>query len=77
MVHAGLILQQALGLWVIGFLVGKTAATFWAPIFPKYVLLPPGYTARGFAIVMVICSLASLLAIRTALRVDPAEAIGG
>ena len=74
---AGMILQQALGLGLIGFVVGKTAATFWAPIFPKYVLLLPGDAARGFAIVMVICALASLLAIRAALRVDPAEAIGG
>jgi putative ABC transport system permease protein len=74
---AGMILQQALGLGLIGFVVGKTAATFWAPIFPKYVLLLPGDAARGFVIVMVICALASLLAIRAALRVDPAEAIGG
>jgi putative ABC transport system permease protein len=34
---AGMILQQALGLGFIGFLVGKTAATVWAPFFPKYV----------------------------------------
>ena len=39
---AGMILQQALGLGLIGFVVGKVAATFWAPIFPKYVLLEPG-----------------------------------
>lgn len=74
---AGMILQQALGLGLIGFLVGKTAATFWAPIFPKYVLLEVGDTLRGFVIVMVICALASTLAIRAALRVDPATAIGG
>jgi len=57
--------------------VGKVAATFWAPFFPKYVLLEAGDAARGFAAVMVICVLASLLAIRAALKVDPAEAIGG
>jgi putative ABC transport system permease protein len=74
---AGMILQQALGLGLIGFVVGKISATFWAPIFPKYVLLETGDTARGFIGVMVICSLASLLAIHTALKVDPAEAIGG
>jgi putative ABC transport system permease protein len=74
---AGMILQQALGLGVIGFVVGKTAATFWAPLFPKYVLLEPGDAARGFAAVLVICALASVLAIRAALKVDPAEAIGG
>ncbi len=74
---AGMILQQALGLGLIGFIVGKTAATFWAPVFPKYVLLEPGDAGRGFVIVMLICALASTLAIRAALRVDPATAIGG
>ncbi|QID19581.1 ABC transporter permease [Nitrogeniibacter mangrovi] len=74
---AAMILQQALGLGLIGFVVGKIAATLWAPIFPKYVLLLPADALRGFVIVMVICALASLLAIRAALRVDPATAIGG
>ncbi len=74
---AGIILQQALGLGFIGFLVGKTAATVWAPFFPKFVLLEPGDALRGFVAVMLICALASTLAIRAALRVDPATAIGG
>ena len=74
---AGMILQQSLGLGLIGFLVGKVSATVWAPFFPKYVLLEPGDAVRGFVVVMVICALASTLAIRAALRVDPATAIGG
>lgn len=74
---AGMILQQALGLGLIGFVVGKIAATLWAPVFPKYVLLLPEDSARGLVAVMVICSLASVMAIRAALKVDPAEAIGG
>ncbi|MDD2667011.1 ABC transporter permease [Zoogloea sp.] len=74
---AGMILQQALGLGLIGFVVGKTVATLWAPFFPKYVLLEPGDALRGFVIVMLICAVASTLAIRAALRVDPATAIGG
>ncbi len=74
---AGMILQQSLGLGLIGFLVGKVVATFWAPAFPKYVLLESGDAVRGFVIVMVICAIASTLAIRTALNVDPATAIGG
>ena len=52
-------------------------ATFWAPFFPKYVLLLPADSVRGFFAVMAICALASLLAIHAALKVDPAEAIGG
>jgi putative ABC transport system permease protein len=74
---AAMILQQALGLGLIGFVVGKTAATLWVPIFPKYVLLEPGDALRGFVAVMLMCALASTLAIRAALRVDPATAIGG
>jgi putative ABC transport system permease protein len=74
---AWMILQQALALGMIGFVVGKIAATIWAPFFPKYVLLVPQDAVGGLLILMVICVLASLLAIRAALRVDPAEAIGG
>ena len=74
---AGMILQQAMGLGLIGFIVGKVAATVWAPVFPKYVLLESGDAVRGLVAVMVICALASTLAIRVALKVDPAAAIGG
>ena len=73
---AGMILQQALGLGLIGFIVGKIAATAWAPIFPKYVLLMPRDAVIGLASTLIICALASVLAIRVALKVDPAEAIG-
>ena len=75
MTIAGMILQQALGLGVIGFVVGKVAATIWAPVFPKFVLLLTQDAVVGFAATMVICALASTLAIRVALNVDPAQAI--
>jgi putative ABC transport system permease protein len=74
---AGMILQEALGLGLIGFVIGKVAATFWAPAFPKYVLLESGDAGRAFVLTMVICTLASIMGIRAALRVDPASAIGG
>lgn len=74
---SGMILQQALGLGLIGFLVGKLSATLWAPLFPKYVLLLSGDAVRGFLLVMLMCSIASIFAIRAALRIDPATAIGG
>ncbi len=73
---AAMIMQQALALGVIGFVVGKITATFSAPVFPKYVLLTPMDSIVGFFAVLVICILASLVAIRMALKVDPAEAIG-
>jgi putative ABC transport system permease protein len=74
---AAMIMQEALGLGVIGFFVGKFAATLWAPAFPKYVLLETGDAGRAFILTLVVCALASVLAIRAALKIDPAEAIGG
>ena len=74
---AGMIVQQALGLGLIGFVVGKISATLMAPAFPKYVLMVPQDTAAGLGAILVICVLASGVAIRAALRVDPAEAVGG
>lgn len=74
---ATMIMQEALGLGVIGFFVGKFAATLWAPVFPKYVLLETADALRALALTLVICALASVLAIRAALHIDPAEAIGG
>ncbi|SFU29501.1 putative ABC transport system permease protein [Nitrosomonas eutropha] len=73
---AGMILQQSLMLGVIGFVVGKISATFAAPLFPKYVLLIPIDSMLGFLAVLVICILSSIVAIRMALKIDPAEAIG-
>ena len=74
---AWMILQQALVLGVIGFVVGKITATFAAPLFPKYVLLVPGDSVLGFFAVLLLCVASSVVAIRMALKVDPAEAIGG
>lgn len=74
---ASMIVQQALGLGLIGFIVGKISATIWAPFFPKHVLLEPGDAVRGFVAIAIICVLASIVAIWAALKVDPAVAIGG
>ncbi len=74
---ASMILQQAIVLGLIGFVVGKITATFAAPLFPKFVLLLSADTIVGVIAVIAICALASIVAIRMALKVDPAEAIGG
>jgi putative ABC transport system permease protein len=74
---ASMILQQAVVLGLIGFVVGKITATFAAPLFPKFVLLLSIDTMLGLIAVIVICALASVVAIRMALKIDPAEAIGG
>ena len=74
----GLIMQQSIALGLIGFVVGKISATLlMAPIFPKYVLLQPLDSVFGFFAVVVICIISSTIAIRAALAVDPADAIGG
>ncbi len=74
---ASMILQQAIVLGLIGFVVGKITATFAAPLFPKFVLLLSEDTMVGLVAVIVICALASVVAIRMALKIDPAEAMGG
>lgn len=74
---AGMILQEALGLGLIGFTIGKISSTLWAPIFPRHLEFLPLDTAVAFGITMVICVLASLVGIRAALKVQPASAIGG
>jgi len=74
---AAMIMQQAIALGLIGFVVGKITATLWGPFFPKYVLLLPVDAVIGLVAVVVICILSSIIAIHAALKVDPAEAIGG
>jgi len=74
---ATMILQQALALGLIGYVVGQVSATLWAPFFPRHVLLESGDALRGLVATLVVCALASILAIRAALRIDPADAIGG
>ncbi len=74
---SAMIMQQAMTLGTIGFVVGKISATFSAPFFPKHVLLEPQDSIAGFGAVLLICLLSSLIAIHAALQVDPAEAIGG
>jgi putative ABC transport system permease protein len=73
---AGMILQQAMGLGLIGFVIGKVSATIWAPVFPKFVLLLTQDAVTGLIATLLICALASTMAIRIALKVDPGEAIG-
>ena len=72
-----MVLQQAWGLGIIGFLVGSATAFLLAPLFPKRVELLPFDAFVAFLIILFICSLASLVAIRAALKVQPSSAIGG
>ena len=75
---AGMILQQALGLGLIGFMVGKISRHASGRRFsPNMFCWCQAMPCAALSLVMLICALASILAIRAALKVDPAEAIGG
>lgn len=74
---ASMIIQQSLVLGMIGFIVGKISATFAAPYFPKHILLEPLDSVIGIFALLAICVLSSTIAIYAALKIDPAEAIGG
>ncbi|HHH13098.1 MAG TPA: ABC transporter permease [Thiolapillus brandeum] len=74
---AGMIVQESMGLGAIGFLAGKLAVTWWAPLFPKHVVLVERDTLVALAVTLVICLVASMAGVRSALRVSPASAIGG
>ena len=45
--------------------------------FPRRIVLEAADLRSLFVIVIVICTLASFVGIRKALKVDPAEALGG
>jgi putative ABC transport system permease protein len=73
----GLILQQALAMGAIGFGFGALLITTVKDYFPRRVVLQPEDGLALGAAVLVLCVLSSALGVRLALRVDPANALGG
>lgn len=71
----GLIIQQSLALGIAGYLAGLALVFIFRPYFPRRLVFDPESVAAVFAITVVICLLASILGIRLALKVDPAEAL--
>lgn len=74
---AGLIVQQALAMGVIGFALGAVLIASVADHFPRRVILQPADGLALGAVVVLVCLLASVLGLRLALRIDPAQALGG
>lgn len=74
---AGLILQQALALGVVGYGLGGVLISLTQQFFPRRVAILPFDQYVLFGIVLAICVLASLFGIRRALRVNPTLALGG
>jgi len=76
-VIVGLILQQSLLMGLIAYAVGYVLISLTYEKFPRRVELVPIDLIVLFVIVLVICIAASLVGIRKAMRVEPAEALGG
>ncbi|CDG56118.1 putative ABC transporter, permease protein [Halomonas sp. A3H3] len=73
----GLILQQALLMGGVGFMVGTLLVYAFNGFFPKNIAMLPEDLAMLFGVVVLVCLLASLLGVRAALRVDPSQALTG
>jgi putative ABC transport system permease protein len=71
----GLIIQQALTLGVVGYAIGLSLIELTKSHFPRRVQLEPRDLIVVFAIVIVVCLVGSVLGVRAAVKVDPAEAL--
>lgn len=74
---AALILQEALALGVVGFILGAVLIGRTSQYFPRRTVIVAFDQWVLLGIVVVICVVASLLGISKALRVDPTTALGG
>jgi putative ABC transport system permease protein len=72
-----LILQEAMLMGISGFWLGVTLTSAAADYFPRRVLILSRDVGILFVIVVIVCLLASILAVRTAVKVDPAQALMG
>ena len=71
----GLIVQQALSMGIMSYMVGLGLVLAFQPYFPRRLVLDSYSIAVVFGITIVMCLAASTLGIRLALKVDPAEAL--
>ena len=72
-----LILQQALAMGMLGFALGAALIRLAQGYFPRRVVLEWSDTLALFAIIVVVCLAASVFGVRSALKIDPASALGG
>jgi len=72
-----LVMQQALLLGATSFASGAVLLMAVKDVFPRRVVLGPQELLGVGFVVFVICLLASLLGVRAALRIEPAQALGG
>jgi len=70
-----LIVQQALAIGVVGFIVAQAMGAMLFPLFPRTVVLTPVDRATYAAVLLVVCIAASALGIKRALRVEAQEVL--
>lgn len=70
-----LIMQQALFLGILGFIIANILGNWLFPLFPRRVVIVQGDLLQLAVIVLVISILSSLLGIVKALHVDPGEVL--
>ena len=73
----GMILQQSLLMGVIAYAIGYGLILLTYEKFPRRIVLEAIDLQGLFVIVIVICTISSFVGIRKALKVEPAEALGG
>jgi putative ABC transport system permease protein len=76
-VIVGLIVQEALAMGFAGLLIGRVMVGLAADFFPRRVSILPEDGLLVSAAVVAICLVGSSLAVRMALRIDPASALSG
>ena len=74
---AGMVLQQAWLMGVLGYTLAITVGHFAFPHFPRRIVLNDAAFIGVGVLVLVVSTLASLVAVKFALRVDPARALEG
>ncbi len=73
----GLVLQQALLLGGAGFAAATALVFAVRDVFPRTVALGVAEVSAMAGVIALICVLGSLISIRAALRIEPAQALGG
>ena len=71
----GLIVQQALSMGIVSFIIGLALILTFQSYFPRRLVILPDDVAVVFAITVAVCLAASSLGVRLALKIDPAVAL--
>ncbi|MDO6963134.1 ABC transporter permease [Rhizobium alvei] len=73
----GLIVQQALIMGMVGFVVGTGLVYAFQNVFPRRIEMLPSDIGALFIVVIFVCLAASALGVRVAVKVDPSTALAG